>query len=334
MNGFTKKRIGTMTLAEKLKKLRSERRLSLNEISRNTGIQAKYIENLEEGNFEELPADVYVKGFLRNYANYLGVDEKVFLKAFEKEKTIHKNIKEKDKPEKNKNFIKPLQIKSFSFTPKKIITTFILIAFVAITFFIYQEVGSFASTPRLVITSPKHDSQVDGNSVSIEGITEKDAKLFVNDQPIFVNDEGRFNENVMLQPGNNVINIVAINQFDKRSQESIIVKSNYENKQFEEEPETDPIEEALNEIIRLDIKVSPGPVWLNIESDGKLVFSGTMLEGATQKFEAQEKIIISSGKGNSTFLSVNGAEAKPLSEDPGAIKEVIIDKNSIGSFEN
>ncbi len=329
MNGFTKKRIGTMTLAEKLKKVRSERRLSLNEISKNTGIQAKYIEKLEEGDFDSLPADVYVKGLLRNYADYLGINEKVFLKAFEKERAIHKNIKEKDNPVQNKNFIKPLKISSFSLTPKKIITALVVIVFFAVFFFIYKEVGSFASTPRLVVTSPQHDSQIDGNSVLVEGITEKNAELFINDQPILVNDEGRFHENVMLQPGNNVINILAINQFEKKTEESIIVKSNYENKQFEEKVEANPEENLRNDVINLEIKVNPGPVWLSVESDDKLVFSGTMLEGSTQKFEAQEKIVISSGKGSSTFISVNGGESKPLSEDSGAVKEKVIDKNSL-----
>ena len=72
MNGFTKKNIETLTLGEKLKKLRSERRISLGDVSRNTKIQIKYLEFIEEGAYDKLPADVYAKGFLKSYAEFLG----------------------------------------------------------------------------------------------------------------------------------------------------------------------------------------------------------------------------------------------------------------------
>ena len=72
--GFVKKSVGTLTLGEKLAKIRKDKRLSLNEVSRLTGVQTKYLEFLEWGEFEKLPADVYVKGFLRSYADSFQLD--------------------------------------------------------------------------------------------------------------------------------------------------------------------------------------------------------------------------------------------------------------------
>ena len=73
-NGFVKKSVETLTLGEKLKKIRSERRIGLTDISRFTKIQLKYLEDIEEGRYEKLPSDVYVKGFLKSYAKFLGVN--------------------------------------------------------------------------------------------------------------------------------------------------------------------------------------------------------------------------------------------------------------------
>ena len=81
-NGFIKKNVGTLTLGERLNKLRSEKRITLGEVSRSTRIQIKYLEYLESGHFEKLPADVYVKGFLRSYAQYLGMDENYLIKLY------------------------------------------------------------------------------------------------------------------------------------------------------------------------------------------------------------------------------------------------------------
>jgi len=97
-SGFTKKRVGTLTLGEKLRKLRSDRRMSLNEVSRVTKIQIVYLERLEEGMYDKLPADVYVKGFLRSYAEFLGVDEEILVKLYEKEKGIKKNLEKRKNP--------------------------------------------------------------------------------------------------------------------------------------------------------------------------------------------------------------------------------------------
>ena len=99
MNGFIKKSIGTLTLGEKLKKLRSERRISLSEVSKHTRIQVKYLEYLEEGQYEKLPVDVYVRGFLKNYADFLAIDANVLIRLYEKEREIKKNLEKGKKGE-------------------------------------------------------------------------------------------------------------------------------------------------------------------------------------------------------------------------------------------
>ena len=83
-----------------------------------------------------------------------------------------------------------------------------------------------------------------------------------------------------------------------------------------------------NQGVQIDLRVDPGPVWLSVETDGTLAFSGTMLSGSVQTFKAQDKIVISSGKGNATFVKLNGQDAGALSENAVAVREVTFTKDT------
>jgi hypothetical protein len=65
-----------------LRKARIDRGKSIEEASRETHIRAEYLQALERERFDVLPGDVYVRGFLRSYSSYLGLDpDKVLARA-------------------------------------------------------------------------------------------------------------------------------------------------------------------------------------------------------------------------------------------------------------
>jgi cytoskeleton protein RodZ len=55
------------------------RNLSIEQVASDTRISARFIQALEDEQFDELPAPVYVRGFLRSYANYLKIDPQPLL---------------------------------------------------------------------------------------------------------------------------------------------------------------------------------------------------------------------------------------------------------------
>ena len=63
------------SLAMWLRAGRARRQLSLDEVARVTKIQPRILEKLESGHFDGLPAEVFVKGFVRSVARCLGLDE-------------------------------------------------------------------------------------------------------------------------------------------------------------------------------------------------------------------------------------------------------------------
>lgn len=58
----------------RLRRARLRRGLELDDVSRITKINTVYLSFLEEGRFEELPARVYVRGFVAAYASCIGLD--------------------------------------------------------------------------------------------------------------------------------------------------------------------------------------------------------------------------------------------------------------------
>src|SRR5439155_18581165 len=78
-------------LGELLRDAREARGISLAEAERDTKIRAKYISALEGDNPAGLPGPVYARGFLRNYAAYLGVDPDKALALYEQESQPTRN---------------------------------------------------------------------------------------------------------------------------------------------------------------------------------------------------------------------------------------------------
>ncbi len=65
---------GRSAVGARLREAREIRGVDLFRVERDTKIRAKYLGALEDGDFADLPGDVYTRGFLRNYATYLGLD--------------------------------------------------------------------------------------------------------------------------------------------------------------------------------------------------------------------------------------------------------------------
>jgi cytoskeletal protein RodZ len=63
------------SLGSYLKRERELRQMSIAELAQITRIPARVLQHLENDAHSELPADVFVRGFLRAYANALGLDD-------------------------------------------------------------------------------------------------------------------------------------------------------------------------------------------------------------------------------------------------------------------
>ncbi|HEY6058248.1 MAG TPA: helix-turn-helix transcriptional regulator, partial [Candidatus Limnocylindrales bacterium] len=74
------------SLPERLLAAREHKGVDLYRAERDTKIRARYLGALERGDYRELPGAVYTKGFLRNYALYLGLDPEDILAQWHRER--------------------------------------------------------------------------------------------------------------------------------------------------------------------------------------------------------------------------------------------------------
>ena len=69
-------------IGNSLREARVRQQLELGEVELATKIRSRYLRALEEETFDALPAQTYVKGFLRTYADYLGLDGQLYVDEF------------------------------------------------------------------------------------------------------------------------------------------------------------------------------------------------------------------------------------------------------------
>lgn len=73
-------------LGARFREAREARGLTLAEAASNTRILARYLQALEEGDYEQLPGDVYARGFIRNYAQFLELPADELIQVYRRER--------------------------------------------------------------------------------------------------------------------------------------------------------------------------------------------------------------------------------------------------------
>jgi len=69
-------------IGSSLREARVRKGLDFPELETATKIRGKYLQALEDEQFDVLPGDTYIKGFLRTYAEYLGLDGQLYVDEY------------------------------------------------------------------------------------------------------------------------------------------------------------------------------------------------------------------------------------------------------------
>jgi cytoskeletal protein RodZ len=78
------------SLGEQLRIARRAKSKSLEDVSNDTNISKRYLEALEEDNYDIFPSQVYVRGFLSIYSKYVGLDPEAVVEQYNKLITFNK----------------------------------------------------------------------------------------------------------------------------------------------------------------------------------------------------------------------------------------------------
>lgn len=324
---FTIKKVGgAETVGDIFQEKRRRNVLTLEDAAKKLKIQIKYLRALEQGNYKDLPADVYIRGFIRSYAEYLDLDIDAMLELYKTESNIINNI---DKKNKDKNEEKEFKSSRVIITPRiaKIAAAILVIA--GIFFYLWYQISGLSAAPRLTVSEPMTDKTISEDSMVIIGQTKAGADVAINGQSVYVDEEGNFKESVALQEGLNNLRIVASNKLDKENviERKVMVEKEEETQIAAKDKNDDESEEEkqptkINDEIELTVSIKDLATWIHVEEDGKIAYSGTMLPDSEQTFRAQDNITLSSGKANSTYVIFNGKDIGSLGDSAEAIRDM------------
>lgn len=99
-------------LGQWLREARQAKGLSLEMVEAETRIRSPFLTALEEDNYDELPAEVHTKGFLRNYALFLGLDPAEALEKYER--------REASRQDGAPSLFRPLEVTLFRVTGERL----------------------------------------------------------------------------------------------------------------------------------------------------------------------------------------------------------------------
>jgi cytoskeletal protein RodZ len=151
-------------LPEQLYAARERKGVDLYRAERDTKIRARYLAALERGEYRELPGDVYTKGFLRNYALYLGLDPEEVVGQWRRERgdaaAAQKAVLTVPRP-----IATPRR--GLQFSPGIIVAALLTILIAGVAVWLGVQVQRFAKPPSLTMTSPREATlQLDETATS------------------------------------------------------------------------------------------------------------------------------------------------------------------------
>ena len=252
-----------------------------------------------------MPAPVFTRGFIKNYAEFLGLDVQEVLAFFRREFDERK-AKKKPSLKPPQPIRKTLEI----FTPSNFIITIVSILVIGFLGYLYIQYRSYSKSPELFISKPTDRVQQTLSYTEVVGKTDEDAIVKVNGQTIRSAGNGNFSVTVDLSEGENKIQISAVNPLGKETVETRTVYYLVEQEVANNENQEDNINNEVETIEGVEIEVSVGPnaAWIKVTTDEVDSFEGILNPGVTRLFTAHESIRLRTGNGGSTKIKVNGVD--------------------------
>jgi hypothetical protein len=281
---------GDAKIGQTLEKARNERGLTLDEVEHATKIRKRYLAGLEREDFGALPDAVYARGFLKTYANYLGLDGE----------ELSRELKDRRKPRRDRgiahgapkksDFDRPLvnpgelsgSRRRRSFSGAAILTLLVgllaLLAVVGTLYYVGRGVQISSEDPAP--SQPSEDQAADGMNA--------DGSQRGGGAP----KEGDGQEE---EGGEEVAGGGSGGSEGAGAGDDIA-----------SEPEPDSL--------TVEVSVEGAPSWLSILADGSLRYEQIAQPGFSQTFEAQREISIRTGNAGAVGVEVNGQDLGKLGE--------------------
>lgn len=193
-------------LSEFLKEKRQSKNFSLEKLSELTKIQLYHLEALEAGQFEKLPPSVYRDGIFKRLSKFLDTNEGEIMEAYRNKFEFSNSTMPFDSAYPNYSY--------FILTPNKLIIFAGGLLLALLSGYLWYQFNFLIGPPNLAI-KPSEDATTKEETILVSGKTDNGIDLTINGENTYVDSNGGFKKDIKLAAGINIIEIKAVNSFDK-----------------------------------------------------------------------------------------------------------------------
>ncbi|MCB8945517.1 MAG: helix-turn-helix domain-containing protein [Ardenticatenaceae bacterium] len=278
-----------------LREARETKGYTLAEVQEQTRISLRFLEALEDGEYDALPTAVHVRGFLRNYARFLGLDPEPLLNRYlvqQANRPHHPLVRRSDPslpvtpplplPQDREHvFFDPVNMEVNSGVERDPESALRLVIILALIIAIALIANRFIP---LILNNQ------DGNEALFEGITEAVQSVINNE------------ENAEPTPATLPEGIAPENEINTSTSRNDV------SSDFPTPAPTRPSLPPSLETIRLRLDITER-TWMEVTIDGDVVFSGwAKLGDPPYEWEALEEAKVNTGNAVGVFVTINDIE--------------------------
>jgi cytoskeletal protein RodZ len=276
-------------LGARLRQARESQGLSLAQASVDTRILQQSLVALEEGAYQRLPGDVVTRGFIRNYAQYLGLPADELIELYRRERGVTDPIRvvAATHPPRGRSYVLPSFFGVF----------FVTVALVGLAYVALNAAGrigdrvptgvAVAASPTVPPPSPLPTSSA-GPAPSITLPTRQPTALAAGPTaagpaaggaaPTANATAAAVGTALVTSPTPNAPIVIEVSVPNQRGNENS---------------------------------------WVRVQTDGNTAFEGIMRAGEKLSFSAQRRVLIRAGNPPDVFVTVNGLQQGPLGQSTG-----------------
>ena len=292
-----------LTVGNLLKKAREHSGKQVEEIAQIIRIKPEYLYKIEQNDFSAFNSSTFVKGFIRSYASFLGLDAENIVALFRRQ------IGEEDVPLKAKQAI--VRQRSFVVSPMTIMSVAIIIFFVGLFGFLISQFYRLQQAPTLTIVQPTEVIiTVDNPSYELKGLTEENVLLSINGSQLQLRDDSTFSLLAQLKEGDNSFTFEAWKKNVEGKHATKIVTIIYSPKgQVAITPtkKAGTSSTSNGKEITVSLKLS-GQAWIQVVADNTQKAVGIKEKGYSLDFVAKKMIEITTGKPNVSVVSIDNKQ--------------------------
>lgn len=208
-----------LTVGEILRNTREKQNIKLSDVEKQIRVRIKFLDAIENNNWNFFSSKIYITGIIKNYSEYLGLDSKRVLAFFRRDYERKEDVKFKTR------------ISSRYLTPETRRIVLIIITLIILFFALYfgYQLKQFFSPPTLTVLSPQVNTFTIEDRIKVVGKTDKDAAITIFGERVYQDKYGVFTYYFPLKNGKNELTIEIVGANGKKT---VVKKTFIKNNPF------------------------------------------------------------------------------------------------------